>query len=282
MKMDVKLSRRQFLKGAVIAGAGMALPLKFGVRDSYAYYQSQGLAKWATTLRGVGPGGIPVAAWDGYPNVTPAPVTGVKHYKINIEQFKDELHPVFGPNTTLWGFNPVNPLGGGVQPPKHLGAIIVAERNVPVQITFFNKLTSNGTPTGTALKSIIPVDATLPGANQAQNRTAVHIHGGLVPWISDGGPFDWWAPNGTHGLSFLNNQVLNPRRLTDAAEYYYPNNQSARFVWYHDHAFGITRINAYAGIASAYLIRDNFEAGHATERASRVHREQCPGRASHP
>jgi hypothetical protein len=36
MKMDVKLSRRQFLKGAVIAGAGMALPLKFGVRDSYA------------------------------------------------------------------------------------------------------------------------------------------------------------------------------------------------------------------------------------------------------
>ena len=111
MKMDVKLSRRQFLKGAVIAGAGMALPLKFGVRDSYAYYQSQGLAKWTTTLRGVGPGGIPVAAWDGFnPNVTPAPVTGVKHYKINIEQFKDELHPDFGPNTTLWGFNPVNPL----------------------------------------------------------------------------------------------------------------------------------------------------------------------------
>jgi spore coat protein A len=28
----------------------------------------------------------------------------------------------------------------------------------------------------------------------------------------------------------------------------------------HDHAFGITRINAYAGIASAYLIRDSFEA----------------------
>jgi spore coat protein A, manganese oxidase len=259
MKMDVKLSRRQFLKGVAIAGAGMALPLKFGVRDSYAFYQSQGLSKWNTTLRGVGPGGIPVAAWDGYPNVTPAPVTGVKHYKINIEQFKDDLHPDFGPNTTLWGFNPVNPLGGGVQPPKHLGGIIVAERGVPVQITFYNKLTSNGTPTGTPLKSIIPVDATIPGANQAQNRTAVHIHGGLVPWISDGGPFDWWAPNGTHGLSFLNNQVLNPTAPKNAAEYYYPNNQSARFVWYHDHAFGITRTNAYAGIATAYIIRDNFE-----------------------
>ena len=39
------------------------------------------------------------------------------------------------------------------------------------------------------------------------------------------------------------------------------NNQSARLLWYHDHAFGITRINAYAGIASAYIIRDTFEAG---------------------
>ncbi len=255
MKMDVKLSRRQFLKGAAIAGAGMTLPLKFGVRDSYAYYQSQGLSKWATTLRGVGPGQIPVAAPDSFA----APVTGVTHYSINIEQFKDNLHPAFGQNTTLWGFNPVKPLGGGVQPQKHLGGIIVAERDVPLQITFYNNLTSNKQPTGTPLKSIIPVDTTLPGANQAQNRIAIHIHGGLVPWISDGGPFDWWAPNGTHGLSFLNNQVLNPKAPKNAAEYYYPNTQSARFIWYHDHAHGITRTNAYAGVASAYLIRDNSE-----------------------
>src|SRR5262249_23242605 len=45
------------------------------------------------------------------------------------------------------------------------------------------------------------------------------------------------------------------------AEYYYPLQQSARFLWYHDHAWGITRINAYAGIATALLIRDNFEIG---------------------
>jgi spore coat protein A len=36
-------------------------------------------------------------------------------------------------------------------------------------------------------------------------------------------------------------------------------NQSARFGWYHDHAIGITRLNAYSGIASALIIRDNFE-----------------------
>lgn len=45
------------------------------------------------------------------------------------------------------------------------------------------------------------------------------------------------------------------------ASYYYPNDQSARLVWYHDHAIGITRLNAYAGIASAYIITDDFEAG---------------------
>jgi len=31
-------------------------------------------------------------------------------------------------------------------------------------------------------------------------------------------------------------------------------------VWYHDHAMGLTRLNAYAGIASAYIITDDFEA----------------------
>jgi hypothetical protein len=45
------------------------------------------------------------------------------------------------------------------------------------------------------------------------------------------------------------------------ATYYYPMDQSARFVWYHDHAMGITRTNAYAGIASALLIVDDFEIG---------------------
>jgi FtsP/CotA-like multicopper oxidase with cupredoxin domain len=90
---------------------------------------------------------------------------------------------------------------------------------------------------------------------------AVHLHGGVIPCISDGGPFDWFGPLGTHGTSFLNNQTLNPLHLPGAAEYYYPMTQSARFIWYHDHAVGITRTNAYAGLATALLIRDKFEKG---------------------
>src|SRR5262249_34824192 len=32
---------------------------------------------------------------------------------------------------------------------------------------------------------------------------------------------------------------------------YYPNQQSSRLMWYHDHSIGITRPNAYAGIAGS-------------------------------
>ena len=30
-------------------------------------------------------------------------------------------------------------------------------------------------------------------------------------------------------------------------------------MWYHDHAMGITRLNAYAGLASGYILRDPEE-----------------------
>ena len=40
---------------------------------------------------------------------------------------------------------------------------------------------------------------------------------------------------------------------------YYPNQQSARLQFYHDHALGITRLNVYAGMAAGYLIVDDVE-----------------------
>ena len=55
----------------------------------------------------------------------------------------------------------------------------------------------------------------------------------------------------------MNVPGTNPPR--GSANYYYPMDQSARFVWYHDHAMGITRTNAYSGIASALLVIDDFE-----------------------
>jgi FtsP/CotA-like multicopper oxidase with cupredoxin domain len=259
----MKITRRQFLKGAAATGIGMALPLKFGIREARAFAQSDPLAKFAQQLRGNDAfsllQNIGVAAPDG--TRTWGAVVA-QHYTIEIDQFQDRLHPGLpAAGTKLWGFKPTTYLLN-VSPPqaagRHLGGIIVAQKGTPVQITFRNNL-----PT----PHLIPVDTTIPGALQAQNRTAVHIHGGFVPWISDGGPFDWWAPDGTFGESFQNNTVLRNKTPEDIvipaaneADYYYPNDQSARLVWYHDHAWGITRINAYAGIATGYIIRDAFEA----------------------
>ena len=41
--------------------------------------------------------------------------------------------------------------------------------------------------------------------------------------------------------------------------FYYTNQQSARLMFYHDHAWGITRLNVYAGEAAGYLITDETE-----------------------
>ena len=109
--MDLRFSRRQFLKGAAIAGVGMALPLKFGIKDAHAFYQSPGLQKFAQPLHGVHavpPEAISVAI----PDLTPAPVTGVTHYTITIRQFQNTLHPALGP-TTLWGYVPTMAIHGG-------------------------------------------------------------------------------------------------------------------------------------------------------------------------
>jgi spore coat protein A len=243
------ITRRRFLQ--TTAGAAALLAARQSAR---AFYQSSGLGLtlFSQPLRGSDAISLATQIGVAAPDMPPAEVTGAKHFTLGIQQFTDTLHPALGP-TTLWGYVPTNYLVAGPAAPRHLGGIIVAKKGVPLQFTFRNTLPP---------VHPIPVDTTIMGANQAVNRTAVHLHGGLVPWISDGGPFDWWAPDGTHGASFLNNQVLRSTApALNEAEYYYPNNQSARFVWYHDHAFGITRINAYAGVATAYVIRDDFELG---------------------
>jgi spore coat protein A len=236
------LSRRHLMQTGAISSAVLSLPR---VRMAYAFAQTPPVIPlFGTSLRGIETIGVAQA------DPTPAPVTGVLHYTLDIDQFQDDgVCPSVGP-TTLRGYNPAALLAG--ESHRHLGGILIGHKGTPIQITFRNSL-----PDG---QHIIPNDLTIVDADQGNNRAAVHFHGGFTPWVSDGGPFSWWDPTGRHGVSFLNNQILNPAAAANEAEYYYPLNQSARFGWYHDHAIGITRINVYAGIASAFFIRDKFEA----------------------
>ena len=175
----MKVTRRQFLKGAMATGIGLALPFKFGVRGAHAAASSLQLAKWAQPIRGLGPAGIPVL------NSVADPVfAGSKYYQVTVGEFTDQLHPALGP-TRLWGYwDTTNPVK------RHLGGVIITNRNVPARIRFTNTLPAT---------HIIPRDTSIPGGLQPANRIAVHLHGGLVPWVCDGGPFDWWTPAGATG-----------------------------------------------------------------------------------
>ncbi len=117
------------------------------------------------------------------------------------------------------------------------------------------------------VQSVPPGNAT-PGqacAPYTQNRAAIHLHGGRTPWISDGTPHQWIIPAAEwsatpykEGVS-LENVPDMPNPGPGSSTYYYTNQQSARLMFYHDHAWGITRLNVLVGMAAGYIIRDEFE-----------------------
>jgi bilirubin oxidase len=90
--------------------------------------------------------------------------------------------------------------------------------------------------------SIIPkgTESVVRFINEASAANSVHLHGSpsRAPW-------DGWAED-----------MTNPGQYKD---YYYPNHQSARTLWYHDHAMHLTAENAYRGQAGAYILTDSAE-----------------------
>ena len=155
-----------------------------------------------------------------------------------------------------------------------MGPAIISNRNIPVGIKFYNLL-----PTGTNGNLFIPVDTTVMGAGMGlsigmdanpmdytQNRANIHLHGNNTVWISDGTPHQWITPAGEdtpypQGVSVVNvpdmEDVDNPRDGIQTL--YYTNAQSARLMFYHDHSYGITRLNVYVGEAAPYLLTDRVE-----------------------
>ena len=143
----------------------------------------------------------------------------------------------------------------------------MATKGQATRIKFYNLL-----PAGTAGDLFIPTDVTVTGAgtgpdgsNYSQNRATLHLHGGDNPWISDGTAHQWITPAGEtgtliKGVSQQNVPDMPARRLPGSATFYWPNGQSGRLMFYHDHAFGITRLNVYAGEAAGYLLVDPIRA----------------------
>ncbi len=240
------------------------------------------------------------------------------YYEIAVVQYREQMHSDLPP-TLLRGYVQVStaavpgeqialtnalldgteaPTGFfGVTPPHYLGPTIVATKDRPVRIKFYNLL-----PTGIDGDLFIPVDTTVMGAGMTpdlypmeetdpqnpmcgmaydmltgdripkmdgcytENRATLHLHGGISPWISDGTPHQWITPAGE---STAYPQGVSVRPVPDMGDsgdpndgimtFYYTNQQSARLMFYHDHSWGITRLNVYAGGAAPYLITDDTE-----------------------
>ncbi|OGW41021.1 MAG: hypothetical protein A2Y97_04250 [Nitrospirae bacterium RBG_13_39_12] len=274
------------------------------------YSITGGMKKFVNGLPGLGQTGannlgqyISVAV----PDTTTYP--GADYYEIAVVEYTEQMHSDLPP-TTLRGYvqleTPViqgshYDLGNGyfsVDPPQYLGATIVAQKDRPVRIKFYNLL-----PIGEDGDLFIPVDSTVMGSGMtadghewmmatpdlvdplnpmcsdpmksmmvasghcyAENRATLHLHGGISPWISDGTPHQWITPASENTPYPQGVSVVPVPDMGDSGNpndgvmtFYYTNQQSARLMFYHDHAWGITRLNVYAGEAAGYLLRDSTE-----------------------
>ena len=185
-----------------------------------------------------------------------------------------------------------------VTPPQYLGPFIAATKDRPVRIVFRNLLPTGtdgdlflpvdstmmgsgkfGMDHGVAGNGTVEDPVRNPECTQdpkpitcfKDNRATLHLHGGVTPWISDGTPHQWITPAGENTGYPQGVSVRNVPDMTgpdgagcDAADdgcqtFFYTNQQSARLMFYHDHSWGITRLNVYAGEAAGYMITDDAE-----------------------
>jgi len=162
-----------------------------------------------------------------------------------------------------------------VDKPHHLGPIINATKDTALRIKFVNYLPLGG-------ELFVPVDSTVTGAGMgpdgvtpySQNRAVMHLVGGGLPWISAGTPHQWVAPAGEVNpgvIAGVDGPVVDARGVSNqnvpdmadpgpgATTLYFPNDMSARFMFYHDRTSGLTRLNAYAGMEAGYFVTDAIE-----------------------
>ncbi len=219
---------------------------------------------------------IPVAVPDT------ATYQGSDYYEIGLVEYAQKAHSDLPP-TKLRGYvqlnDPANPATRDANgkiiawpQPHYLGPLIVAQRDRPVRVKFTNLL-----PTDSGGDLFIPVDTTVMGAgmgpygmtppvgdmNYTQNRGTLHLHGGHTPWISDGTPHQWVTPAGETTSYPKGVSTQDVPDMPDSGDgsmtFFYTNQQSARLMFYHDHSYGITRLNVYAGEAAGYVISDQTE-----------------------
>jgi spore coat protein A len=165
---------------------------------------------------------IPVLARSDADRPSPSdPSVKIPYYRLALRQVEAKVHRDVKP-TRFWGIGSSFP-----------GPTLETRTGQGMLVEWANEL-----PTVHPL----PIDHNIHGAesDKPDVRSVIHLHGAKVPPESDGYPESWFVP-GKSAISF------------------YPNNQDAALLWYHDHTLGINRLNVFAGLMGLCIIRDPVE-----------------------
>lgn len=195
-------------------------------------------------------------------------VDGDAHYDIGMFQVEDtDLGLGLDPVTQEPRLTDVFAYGTSATTATYPGRTFVVQRNEPISVTFTNHLPD---------EHILDIDPTLLSARQMFDVSTnafpngvpavVHLHGGHTESRSDGLPNQWYTRDddndGAPDMYGRDYEQLNLGGI--GSTFTFGNDQDATTLWYHDHAMGVTRLNAYAGLAGFYFVRDEWDTGLAT------------------
>jgi FtsP/CotA-like multicopper oxidase with cupredoxin domain len=273
-----RVTREQFLRYGVAAGASLYLPLRFDVRRALAQLPGGTLPPGSIPKYGT-----PLVIPPAMPRTRVIPVRGgrpISYYEIGVRQFRQSILPAsMNLPTTVWSYGSVNHPGSFNYP----AFTIEAKWQTPVRVKWINQLVG---PNGNYLPHLLPVDQTLHWANPSAGPgntdsrgtdptrytgpvpIVTHLHGGHSNEESDGYPEAWYLPAATNipsGYATVGSFYDTFKAKSEAlfgqswtpgsAVFQYDNVQRAATMWYHDHTLGMTRANVYAGPAGFYLLR---------------------------
>jgi len=87
---------------------------------------------------------------------------------------------------------------------------------------------------------------------QGSPPAVAHLHGGESSSFVDGGPLQWFTPDGQKGMNYYTEFNAG----TGTSVFTYDNSQEPGTLWFHDHVMGQTRTNVYSGMAAFFFLQD--------------------------
>jgi spore coat protein A len=218
-----RMTRRRFLQSGIGVGAALLVPGAMPMAVARAANRGT-LTKYVQRVPLPGAG------------IVVASPSGPNHYAFTQTEIARQLHPNLPP-TPLWAYDDGSGLGGQA---GSFGMAVVAQSGTPLAVDFTNDLPET-------YPAWLPVDTRLTPLG-SDVRLMTHLHGGFVAGNSDGNPAVTplgFGPGETQTVDYTNQPPQMPASL----------------LWFHDHGLGTTRLNVFAGLAAAYIVRDEFDTG---------------------